>query len=59
VAIGNYDDDIAHLHLARRGAIEADLARTTLTDDGVSLEPLAVIDVDDLHLFPLVQSRRV
>ena len=48
--IGGDDDDIADLHLARRGAVQADAAAAAFALDDVGLETLSVIDVHNLDL---------
>jgi len=52
VSIGNDDDNITHLHTPRSRAIEANDPTAPLAADGVGLETLAVVVVDDLHFLP-------
>jgi hypothetical protein len=44
------DDRVALVDEPGGGAVDLDLARAALADDGVGLEPLAVVDVHDGHL---------
>ena len=49
--VGDDDDDVAGLALSGSGAIEADDTGIAFAPDGISLQPLAVVVVDDLHSY--------
>ena len=46
------DHEVTDMHESRGGAIEADGSGTWNAGDGVGCEPIAVIDVVDVDLFP-------
>lgn len=48
-AVGHNYHDVALLHLAGCGTVEANHARTALTGYCVGVEALAVVVVDDIH----------
>ena len=47
--IAHYDHDVAGLHKAGGGAVEAYHSRAARTGDGVGVEACAVIVVDNIH----------
>src|SRR5581483_4425575 len=51
VGVGDDDHSVAGVNQAGGGAVEGDPPRAA--DDGVGLEPGAVVDVEDGHLLPL------
>src|SRR3990172_9065155 len=53
------DDPVPLAYLARGGAVQADHPRIALSLDDVGGEPVPVVDVVDVDLFVLHQSRRL
>jgi len=53
------DDDIAHLHFARGGTVQADAPTSTLALDHISVETLPVVVVDNLNFLAGNKIRRV
>ena len=49
LAVADQDHDVAGVHQAGRGAVDAEHAAAALARDRVGLEPRAVGDVDDVH----------
>ena len=50
--VGHDDDQVADTHLVGGGAVELDRAAAALAGDRVGREALAVVDVDDVDLWP-------
>jgi hypothetical protein len=59
LAVADQDDDVARVHEAGGGAVDADHAGAALAGDRVGLEAGAVGDVDDVHQLAGQQVGRV
>jgi len=46
------DDEITDMHESRGGAVQADHSGSRLATDGVRSQPIAIVDVVDVDLFP-------